>query len=181
MDRLREIGHEMLEYAENAEFTAQHGLIDELFPFIYAASKRMSLRAITRWLEENHRIKISANAVAKAMRNQERYWAGLVETVEPSARVMADAYGVPPSRVLDDYEYFRHLETEPPAVAAEDSDGIGKELRRLADAVGLIRNRWYSLPDDVRNQCRRHFVGVFFDGEGLARKGVNNERKKRTK
>ena len=168
----------MMEYAEQADFTAQRGLIDELFPFIYMASKRMSLRAITRWLEENHRIQISVNAVAKAMRNQEEYWARLVEDVEPSARIMAEAYNVEPSEVLDSRDVFQHLEVKTPAVAAEDAEGIEIELRQLADAVGMIRNRWYSLPDDVRNQCRRHFVGVFFEPDTKHKEVKRNESRK---
>lgn len=181
MNKFTEIGNEMMQYAEQAEFTAQRGLIDELFPFIYMASKRMSLRAITRWLEENHRIEISVNAVAKAMRNQEEYWARLVEDVEPSARIMADAYEVHPSEVLDSFELFKHLEMKAPAVAAEDPDGIEKELRQLAGAVGVIRNRWFSLPEDVRNQCRRHFVGVFFEPEEKPKEVKKHERKKTIK
>jgi hypothetical protein len=130
MNKFTQIGNEMMEYAEQADFTAQRGLIDELFPFIYMASKRMSLRAITRWLEENHRIQISVNAVAKAMRNQEEFWARLVEDVEPSARIMADAYNVEPSEVLDSRDVFQHLEVKTPAVAAEDAEGIETELRQ---------------------------------------------------
>lgn len=171
MNKFTEIGKEMMQYAEQADFTAQRGLIDELFPFIYMASKRMSLRAITRWLEENHRIQISVNAVAKAMRNQEEYWAQLVEDVEPSARIMAGVYNVAPSELLDRRDLFQHLETKTPAVAAEDPDGAEKELRQIACAVGVIRNRWYSLPEDVRNQCRRHFVGVFFEPEEPPKEG----------
>jgi len=175
MNKFTEIGNEMMQYAEQAEFTAQRGLIDELFPFIYMASKRMSLRAITRWLEENHRIQISANAVAKAMRNQEEFWARLVEDVEPSARIMADAYNVEPSEVLDSIDLFKHLETKPGVVVADDPDGIEKELRQLAGAVGVVRNRWFSLPEEVRNQCRRHFVGVFSEPEEPPKKGKKHE------
>ena len=170
-----------MQYADQADFTAQRGLIDELFPFIYMASKRMSLRAITRWLEENHRIQISVNAVAKAMRNQEEFWSRLVEDVEPSARIMADAYNVDPSEVLDSFDLFKHLETTRGVVVADDHDGIEKELRQLASAAGVIRNRWFSLPEEVRNQCRRHFVGVFFDVEEPKKEGKTDELKKRAK
>ncbi len=165
MNELLEAGKELIEYAEQADFTAQRGLIDELFPFIYVASKRMSLRAICRWLKENHRIQISVNAVSKAMRNQETYWTQLVELVEPSARIMAETYNMHPYEVLDNFEFFKHLETETPSVVAEDSEGIERELQQVAVAVGVLRNRWFNLPEEVRNQCRRFFVSVFFDVE----------------
>lgn len=158
----------MIEYAEHkAEFTAQRGLLDELFPFIYVASKRMSLRAICRWLEETHRIQISVNAVAKAMRNKEKYWDQLVEAIEPAARIMATAHEVHPYQILDNFDIFKELEASMPSVVTEnlETEDIEKELHQVSKAAGVIRNRWFSLPEDVRDQCRRHFVRVFFDGQ----------------
>ncbi|MDR2849031.1 MAG: hypothetical protein LBW77_00550 [Verrucomicrobiota bacterium] len=185
MNKLEEIGKEMVEYAEQADFTAQRGLIDELFPFIYVASKRMNLHAIMRWLADNHRITISVNALAKAMRSQDEHWARLVGDVEPSARVMSDAYGYGPSEILDSFLLFQCLEAKPPAIASEDPEGIEKEFRRIAVAAGILRNRWFSQPEDVRNQCRRHFAGVFHEAaeppkeEPPEKKGKRSERKKR--
>lgn len=172
MNELRDVGKQLTEYAElKAEFTAQRGLLDELFPFIYAASKRMSLRAICRWLEDNQRIQISVNAVAKAMRNQEEYWADLVEDVEPAARIFSDAHDIMPVELLSKKELFEHFETAPPTIAAEDPEGIEKEMDEVTDAARILRNRWFSLPEDVRNQCRRHFAFVFVEPEKDQKKG----------
>jgi hypothetical protein len=56
---------------------------------------------------------------------------------------MADAYNVEPAEVLDSIELFKHLETKPGVVVADDYEGIEKELRQLAGAVGrAYRNRW---------------------------------------
>ena len=176
MNELQATGNDLLKYAEHeAEFTAQRGLLDELFPFIYVASKRMSLRAICRWLEETRRIVISVNAVSKAMRNQEAYWAQLVEAVEPAARTFAEAHDTHPVNILDNEDYFKSLEVAPPIITAEDSEGVAKEFGQVSDAAGVIRNRWFALPEEARNQCRRHLVGVFSDAEEPQKEGVKNE------
>lgn len=181
MNKFIDIGNEIAEYSKKVEFTAQRGLVDELFPFIYVASKRMSLRAITRWLEEHHDIQISINTVANAMRDQESYWAQLVEDVEPAARIVAEAYNLAPFEVLDRFDVFQCLETTTPCVAAQDAAGIEKELRQIAIALGMIRNRWFSLPEEVRIQCRRHFVGVFYNAEELKTEEHEDVRKKPTR
>lgn len=182
MNELLAAGNDLLEYAEHeAEFTAQRGLLDELFPFIYVASKRMSLRAICRWLEETRRIQISVNAVSKAMRNQEAYWAQLVEDVEPAARTFAEAHDTHPVNILDNEDYFMSLEVAPPIISAEDGEGVAKEFDLVADAAGVIRNRWFALPIEARNQCRRHLAGVFFDAEEPKKEGEKDELKKRAK
>ena len=162
MNELANIGNELIEYAEHeAEFSAQRGLLDELFPFIYVASKRMSLRAICRWLEERNRIQISPNAVSKAMRNQETYWSRLVGDVAPAARTFAAAHNAQPLNVLDNEEYFERLEPSAPSITATDSQGAEREFDQVASAAGMIRNRWFAMPTEARDQCWRHFAGEF--------------------
>ena len=174
MNELIRSGKRLAEFAQlQAEFTAQRGLMDDLFPYIYVASKRMSLRAICRWLEENERIDISINAVAKAMHNQEKYWARLVEDVEPAARILADAHNVQPIEVIDDAVLFEQLEILPTRfrfMSDKDRESLdpevlehSEELQAVRHAAKVLRNRWFALPEEVRKQCRRHFATVFFD------------------
>lgn len=166
MKELNYIGQELIDYAEHtAEFTAQRGLLDELFPFIYLASKRMSLRAVCRWLDDAHRIKISVNAVSKAMRNQEEYWERLAEEVIPAVRTFADAHDGSPLNVLDNKDYFESLEVAAPIISAGDGEDIAKEYDQVVEAAAVIRNRWFSLPKEARNQCWRHFAGEFAPSE----------------
>ena len=51
-DIMNQVRQALVEHAKQADFSAQRGLIDELFPAIFQASKRMSLRAISRWLRD---------------------------------------------------------------------------------------------------------------------------------
>ncbi len=164
MNENYDIGKELLTYAkEEAEFTAQRSLMDDLFPFIYVASKRMSLRAISRWLKEQHDINISYNALANAMRNPEKKWADLVEDIEFAATLFANAHDAHPGDVLQNFDYFQYLEMgehipTDPEMSLEE---YLKEGRDLSEAAGVLRNRWFNLPEEARVQCYRHFGEAF--------------------
>ena len=179
MNEITDIGKELVGYAKDeAAFTAQRGLLDDLFPFIYVASKRMSLRAICRWFEERHRIQISPNAVSKAMRNQEAYWAQIADDVAASARSFADAYDLDPDVVLQHKDYFLNYEgSTPKNLSASNHEELERELRRLATAAGVIRNRWFALPEEAREQCYRHFAGEFGEVAEDRQEGEMNESK----
>jgi len=181
MNEISHIGDELIEYAEHeAQFSAQRGLLDELFPFIYVASKRMSLRAISRWLAERNRVQISPNALSKAMRNQEAYWAQLVEDVVPAARTFADAHDAQPLNVLDNDDYFESLEVAAPLLSSGDNESMAKEYDQVTDAAATLRNRWFNLPKEARDQCWRHFAGEFDEMADDKPEGEKNECENRT-
>jgi len=176
MSEISIIGNDLIDYAKHeAEFSAQRGLLDELFPFIYVASKRMSLRAICRWLEETRRIQISVNAVSKAMRNQESYWARLVEDVAPAARTFADAHDVHPLVLLKEEGLFDSLESSEPFICASDDRGMERQFSQVVEAAGVLRNRWFALPEEAREQCWRHFAGEFAEAAGDTKEGGKDE------
>ena len=159
-----DIGKELLTYAkEKAEFTAQRSLLDDLFPFIYVASRRMSLRAISRWLKDAYDISISYNALANAMRNEDKKWADLLEDLESSARIFARGHDSTPEDILKDFNIFQSLETEPFVISdAEMSDDLKeKEFKEITEAARVLRNRWFNLPEEARVQCYRHFGEAF--------------------
>jgi CRISPR/Cas system-associated endonuclease Cas1 len=181
MNEFSHIGDELVDYAEHtAEFTAKRGLLDELFPFIYVASRRMSLRAICRWLEETKRIKISVNAVSKAMRNQEAFWRDLADEICPAARTFAEGYDKHPLSVLDNEDFFASLEGSTPSVAGETPEEIENELDRVKDAEITLRDRWYNLPQEARTQCWRYIAGEFAETADDKSEGEKNECEKRT-
>lgn len=68
MNEMADIGKELADYAKNeADFSAQRGRIEELFPYIWIASRRMSLRKISEWLEKAKGVSLSANTLSRAM------------------------------------------------------------------------------------------------------------------
>src|ERR1035437_8951234 len=82
---LIDVGQKLVGHSKSAEFTANRGLVVELFPFIFEASDRMSARAICRFLQEDQNIRLSAVTITKALNDPKRIWLSFFESIESSA------------------------------------------------------------------------------------------------
>jgi hypothetical protein len=85
-----EIGLKLVGHSKSTEFTAYRGLVIELFPFIFEASQRMSARAISRFLLDEQGVKLSAVTITKALNDPKKSWNAFFDTIEPSARAIAN-------------------------------------------------------------------------------------------
>jgi len=149
---LRVVGQELLLHArEEAEFSAQRGrsVVDELFPYIYTASKRMSTRAISRWLLETQKIKLSAVTIAKALRESEKHWESYFEEIEPAAEIVARAHEMESGReLLEDANRFFGVISGTPRV----SGSVGMDEYQVAQ--GRVTADWFQALDDAaREDC----------------------------
>lgn len=54
----------------------------------------MSTRALSRWLQDTHNIKLSAVSIAKALRESEKYWEARADSIEQAARAVENVTGV---------------------------------------------------------------------------------------
>src|ERR1035437_3237553 len=85
--RLIDVGQKLVGHSKSAEFTANRGLVVELFPFIFEASERMSARSISRFLQEEQNIRLSAVTITKALNDPKKNWLSFFESIEPAAIV----------------------------------------------------------------------------------------------
>src|SRR5260370_20536441 len=146
---LKALGRRLVEGSQEETFSAR-GAIDELFPFVFEASARMSCRAISRWLEEND-VKISAVTIAKALRNPKPYWEEFFETVEPAARIFEQAQACEMGEFLLRDDLFFTLEGNPPQLDVV-SRGCGM-LAEYEDAVTRLKEEWFCLAQRTREAC----------------------------
>ena len=172
-----EVGAALAQHAsEQAEFSAR-GVVGELFPYIYQASRRMSTRAISRWLAEGPKIKLSAVSIAKALRNPEKYWEEFAESIEPQARIVQDALGWPMEDFLYNQEGFEHLVSDPlreskenrirltrsrdpktrPKISGDSDAELQNSCFEYETAVEFLRQKWFSLDSSVRSNCWKYF------------------------
>jgi hypothetical protein len=155
-ESLSELGQKLVENSLLAEeFSAQRGLINELFPYVYEASKRMSSRAISRWLDSNG-VKLSPATIAKALRKSEPYWQELAEEFEPAATIFSNAYDIAVEDVLVNEKAFDHLSAERPAVGAITQDGAVQSLDEIQEAIRKLKEEWFTLPQAARETCLGH-------------------------
>lgn len=166
---LQEIGSGLVEYAEKeAEYSAR-GILSELFPYIFQASRRMSSRAISRWLAEGPKVKLSAVSIAKALRNAEKYWEEFADFIEPQARIVEDALEWPMEDFLYNEIGFRHTTEDAKTSPKVSGDTQEEQLRSFDEyrsAVHFLNDHWFSLDSSVRDNCYRFFQAKTEEPEG---------------
>jgi len=86
---LVDVGQKLVGHSKTAEFTARHGLVVELFPFIIEASERMSARAISRFLQEEQQMKLSQVTITRALNDPQKNWLSYFAGFEKEAITLA--------------------------------------------------------------------------------------------
>jgi hypothetical protein len=160
---MNKIGSELVESSqETEEFSAQRGLINELFPYVYEASKRMSSRAISRWLADKG-VKLSAATIAKALRQPESYWQELADEIEPAATLFGNCRNIDVQDLLTNPEAFSVLAEHPVSPEAVSADAVRNSLNEIQAATDKLRNGWFALPDSAREACLAYAEWGLFD------------------
>jgi hypothetical protein len=156
MNPIKELGAKLVRDSKlNEEFSAQRGLINQLFPFIYEASKRMSCRAICRWMENNG-TKLSVATVARALRNPQPYWQDIYDDIEPAALIFAAAHDIDVRALLVDHEMFFNLVHENntfPTLEGRTGTHEPGSVDEYMDACAKLQEDWFSMPPPMIEVC----------------------------
>jgi len=172
MKAIKDIGRQLVEHAEQMEtFNARRGIVEELFPYIFEASKRMSLRGISRWLAAEQKIRLSPQAIAKAMRDPGKYWVRMLEAVEPALRIVSSAHDVAPAQILRDPQAWEYVQATPPGFVEPDDE----TFRSYANAMRELVEFKQRMPPEALRGFLEHVGAVF--GEDDKKKGGVHERK----
>jgi len=149
---LDQIGSELIGFSKETE-TSIRGLVTELFPYIYTASKRMSTRAISKFLLESQHVKLSAATIAKALREPEKHLEAFADKVEPFARKVSDAWNLTILEVLNDLQSFEFTTQDNPEIALEggEAENIDVALGECEEARSFISLIWYT--QDIGLRC----------------------------
>jgi hypothetical protein len=146
---LIDVGQQLVGHSKSAEFTANRGLVVDLFPFIFEASERMSARAISRFLMEEQNIRLSAVTITKALNDPKKSWVSFFESIEPSA--IATAKWFRPASFK--YLYWSKSEYETrimPGAENKLTRALGHGVRALLQpdrvaADRVLREKWFSI------------------------------------
>jgi hypothetical protein len=157
MNQVKELGAKLVQDSRlNSELCTQRGVIFHLFPFIFEASKRMSARAIVRWLDA-YGTKVSLATVAKALRTPQVYWQEIYEDIEPAARVVAAAHQLEVRALLRNHELFFNLVHEQntfPNLEGRLPHESPQELYdEYLDACAKLQEDWFCLPAASIEAC----------------------------
>lgn len=120
----------------------------------------MSARAISRWLADGPKIKLSAVTIAKALKNADKHWEEFADFIEPKARIVQDALEWQMEEFLYNEEAFRHhigdVKTSP-KVSGDTQEEQLRSLDEYRGAVDFLNDHWFSLDNSVRDNCYRFF------------------------
>lgn len=163
------VGNSLLEHARGAELTAR-GVVEGLFPYIVQASKRMSSRAISQFLEKEHGMKISFVSIGNALRNPGKYWNRYFDTIEPHAWIVADVHSAELRSFMSEGEkYHDLLETkkvypiEGGETVEEDEANATRSMADYEEAVRVLDEKWFCFDDAVLEDARLHLLRRFTD------------------
>ena len=160
-DEIPAVGADLLEHARLNSLQPR-GLMDDLFPFIYEASKRLSSRAISRWLEHEKGIKISNVTIAKALRNPDKYWEEFAERMESYIRTVENETNAAAESFLMNEEVLDYLgPDESMRLDYEDAQGDGRGSAEFDGAVHNLKEFWYPLSLATRREIFPYFLGAF--------------------
>jgi hypothetical protein len=148
------LGRDLLDYANNVDDGGKHGRIVELFPFIYDASHKLGVRAISRWLDEQN-TPISPATISKALRAPEGMLRAFTEVAQAQAWRIAQRYNVSTRRLLyASMEQFDDLLKKSPVVPNDQAHSNATD-DACEYAAGFLRERWFVLSFPTREFCRQ--------------------------
>ena len=160
---IKDIGKALVEQAENKPSSAR-GMVDELFPYIYAASKRMSARAISKWLEEKQQVKLSYTTVSKVLKEADermlKHFRNMREIEDqihgtmPLASPQAAQGDKTLTLLFDEDAFERMVNMGMGLTNAILSDEFKIPEASRTKAINTIRNEWFELPEVYRNDCK---------------------------
>jgi len=146
---ISEIGTSLVAHSQEQGISGR-GLVTSLFPYIYTASKRMSTRAISSFLQDEHGVKLSAVTIAKALREPEKHALAILDRVEPAARTVAAALDIRPERLLEDADLFDAIRGNSPGIWPGTHEQTGEALAEYDAARDCLETEWFALPSDLR-------------------------------
>lgn len=150
------VGAQLVQASEDWKRSAGE-ILTELFPYVFEASKRMSTRAICRWLEELHGIKISQPTISRALRNPEKYWEPFAELMEPHARIVERAIKIPMGDFMEDERILDVGLRETLEVEGHNQEEVEDSFREIEWAANYLRKHWFCLSPQTRSNMTHFF------------------------
>lgn len=152
-ETLKDVGKDLIDHAQQ-EYDTQRSTLEELFPYIMIASKRMSARAISRWFSDEKNIPISAASVAKAIREQDRFCAQIHARARVGADWLAKRFDMDADDILANRDGVRGQKIGTPynkwQMGSKEEQDQAQEI--FNNGLAHLRE-WDELPEEIRKLC----------------------------
>ena len=161
------VGSSLIEHVRDAA-SSRPGIVEELFPYIVQASKKISARAITRFLEKEHGVKISYVTVGRALRDPLKYWNLYYNRVEDQAWIVAETHSKNLKDFMSEPEKYQAMLDEKPVYLCDGPDGIFEAELAYNNAVADLDSKWFCFDEEILEEARQYILPRFTkkpDGE----------------
>ncbi|MCE9609548.1 MAG: hypothetical protein K8R23_04995 [Chthoniobacter sp.] len=157
VDEFTKIGTDLIADSKAMERTPGE-ILEELYPYVLEASRRMSAREISRWLQEKRGIQISQPTISRVLRSGTG-WHSYSEIIHPVALRVASSLGLSlESFLLDDSKEgandFEHACENAKRALSEE------EYKEVEEGLVYLREKWFSLSLGTRRACAPKFVDM---------------------
>lgn len=150
------IGADLLSHAQEFGEPNRLPLITQLFPFLFPASRRLTTREMSAWLEKEKGVKLSGPMISKGLQRPELHLRRIAEHVQPLAAYIAAAHGLNAEGLLFG---------EDPVTGESGLDHFGENLDAASEqfsdgvheAYDILAESWKPIPEEVKFMCRRYF------------------------
>jgi len=174
---LEAVGNSLIEHVQDAA-SSRPGIVGELFPYIVQASKKISARAIARFLEEQHGVKVSYVTIGRALRNPGKYWNIYFDDIEPHAWIVAESHEKSLKDFISEPEKYQQIMEEKPGLVVKDVDDQDSVLRadwNYNNAVRVLDEKWFCFDEDILEEARFHLFKRFNEKPASQNDDAENE------
>jgi hypothetical protein len=172
------VGNSLIEHVRDAASTRQ-GIVDELFPYIVQASKKISARAIGRFLEEEHDVKISYVTIGRALRNPIKYWNLYFDDIEPHAWIVAESHKKSLKDFMSGPEKYQEMLEGKPELTVDDienpQDSFFRVENEYNNAVAVLDAKWFCFDADILDEARFYLIQRFLKKPAPQNDGAEKE------
>jgi len=148
------IGQDLVSHAKTIDLDGnKRGLVVELYPSVVTASERMSARAISRFLKDQHGVKLSAVTITKALNDPKKYWNQFFDMIEPSVVAYEKWENAKREDFLFDDGRFK-------PVNFPGREVLRKQLLKFefAQAINVLRDKWFTIDRETRMKARPYLA-----------------------
>ncbi len=141
---INHVGFKLMEFAEQNPASSR-GLIHEFFPYIYEVSARMSSRATSAYLRDEHGIGISPSTITRALRNPEPFFDASIDAIEPAVAGIRQGFGDGVSSVVleDEAEWIEHVHKSAPDTGRAEGAEFAELMAERMSALESLEDCWW--------------------------------------
>jgi len=146
------IGSDLVKYADEFGEPVRLPLTTQLFPYLFVAARKMSVRDMSAWLQKTKGVKLSGAAIAKGLQRPELHLRRIAEFIQFHVIYLSTVYG----KSCQDILFGREPGGTSTIVIMAGEIDANTDPSVTAAIVTTV-NVWAPIPEEVKCLCLKYF------------------------